>query len=241
MIGICSDIHGNAEALDAVLGDMEKRGVRRGICLGDVVGYGGDPRGCIKRVREAGWQVLAGNHEEGILYPEVLEFFSDPAAVSIAWTDQQLSEEDKKWMADLPHVLRGEDAEWVHASLADPLDWPYVLGRLDARDHFAHQTRRVCFCGHTHIPMVWRNGRRIRARPPSNRRFTLPEKRETLINVGSVGQPRDGNTKASYVIYDPEEHTVQFRRIAYDIQTAQKKIRRAGLPAILADRLQAGY
>lgn len=89
--------------------------------------------------------------------------------------------------------------------------------------------------------MVWYNGKRIRSRPPSNRRFCLKKKLETLINVGSVGQPRDGNTKASYVIYDPMEHTIQFRRIPYDIEAAQEKIRRVGLPEILADRLEVGY
>lgn len=240
MIAVCSDIHGNVDALEAVMDDMEKRGVSDVICLGDVIGYGGAPQACIRRVREAGWKVLAGNHEEALIYPEVLEYFSPPAAVSIEWTDRQLSSSEKSWVADLPHVLRGEGAEWVHASLDDPLEWEYVLGRREAKLHFQHQTRRVAFCGHTHVAMVWKSGRRIHAKPPSNRRFTIQKSGKTLVNVGAVGQPRDGDNKACYVLYDPLEVTIQFRRIPYDIEAAQEKILRAGLPEFLAERLAVG-
>jgi len=240
IFGICSDIHGNWDALEAVLKDMESYGVTQKICLGDIVGYGAEPQRCIEEIRDNDWVVLTGNHEESLVYPEMLEYFNDIAVAGILWARQQVDPEVFEWVAGLPHVIRGSSYELVHASLDEPMNWEYVMSQFDAERHFECQQSLTCFCGHTHSGMIWRQGRRIYSKTPSNRKFKLPERQKVLINVGSVGQPRDGNPKASYVLFEPEARTVQFRRVSYDISSAQVKILQAGLPEKLANRLREG-
>jgi len=240
IFGICSDIHGNLEALEAVLKDMEKHGVTQKICLGDIVGYGAEPERCVKEIKENDWLVLTGNHEEGLIYPEMLEYFNNSAVAGVQWARQQMGDADIEWLSGLPHVIRGSSYELVHASLDDPMNWDYVLSCEEAERHFEYQQSLVCFCGHTHSGMIWRKGRRIYSKVPSARQFSLPKRQKVLINVGSVGQPRDGNPKASYVLFRPEARTVQFRRVAYNVKFAKEKIIKAGLPENLGKRLLRG-
>ncbi len=240
IFGICSDIHGNWDALEAVLKDMETHGVTQKVCLGDIVGYGAEPGRCVEEIKENEWLVLSGNHEEGLIYPEMLAYFNDAAIAGVLWAKQQIVREQLEWLAGLPHVIRGSSYELVHASLNEPMNWDYVLSRPEAERHFDSQQSLVCFCGHTHSGMIWRKGRRVYSKVPSARQFKLPEKQKVLINVGSVGQPRDGNPKASYVLFKPESRTVQFRRVRYDVESAKAKILQAGLPENLGKRLLQG-
>jgi len=238
--GILSDIHGNWEALVAVCRDMDERDVRNKVCLGDIVGYGADSRRCLAFVKNSKWITIAGNHEEALVVPEIMESFSDLAVAGLLLADGQFGSEEREWMAKLPHVIRAEECEWVHATLDDPLSWDYILTKEDAKRHFLNQKAPVAFCGHTHNAMIWRKGRWLRRKNPSNRKWTLPGNEKILVNVGAVGQPRDGDPKASYVIYDPENRTIQFRRVAYDFKKTQRKIIQAGLPSLLAERLEHG-
>ncbi|MEM6883818.1 MAG: metallophosphoesterase family protein [Verrucomicrobiota bacterium] len=240
IFGICSDIHGNWEALQAVLKDMETHNVTQRICLGDIVGYGADPARCVNEIKENDWLVLMGNHEEGLIYPEMLDYFNDAAIAGVLWARSQIASKEIEWLSGLPHVIRGSSYELVHASLDNPMNWDYVLSRDEADRHFDCQQSLVCFCGHTHSGMIWRKGRRIYSKIPSARQFKLPDQQKVLINVGSVGQPRDGNPKASYVLFKPEARTVQFRRVPYDIESAKAKILTAGLPENLGKRLLVG-
>ena len=240
IFGICSDIHGNWEALEAVLKDMESHGVTQKICLGDIIGYGAEPGRCVNEIKENDWVVLSGNHEEGLIYPEMLEYFNEAAVAGIRWAREQIDSVEVEWLSGLPHVIRGSSYELVHASLDEPMNWEYVVSRFEAERHFDCQQSLACFCGHTHSGMIWRKGRRIYSKIPSTRKFKLPDRQKVLINVGSVGQPRDGNPKACYVLFAPEARTVQFRRVAYDIASAKDKILKAGLPERLANRLLKG-
>lgn len=240
IFGICSDIHANWEALEAVISDMEQHGVTQKICLGDMVGYGAEPGRCVDEIRKNDWLVLTGNHEEGMIYPDMLQYFNAAAVSGVLLAKEQIQGEALEWLSELPHVIRGSSYELVHASLNDPMLWDYILTREEAEQHFEHQENLVCFCGHTHAGMIWRQGRRVQSKPPTSRKFTLPEKQKTLINVGSVGQPRDGNPQASYVLFAPEARTIQFRRISYDVEAAKDKIIKAGLPEDLGKRLLQG-
>lgn len=245
LLAVLSDIHGNWEALAAVLRDMERRAIKQVICLGDVVGYGADPVRCLECVRDAGWLTLMGNHEEAVVHPQVLQFFSERAVVGVQYSRRQLSEDHIRWIAGLPYVLRSKEFECVHASLFYPTEWNYVVGEEDADHHFLMQESRLAFCGHSHIPGVWRRRNRnslCRGQAPGYRRLPLPrgEKGQMVVNVGSVGQPRDEDPRSSYVIYDQEKATIQFRRVTYDVETARQKIIAAGLPRVLGDRLRTG-
>jgi predicted phosphodiesterase len=238
---ICSDIHGNWEALKAVTRDMDRLDIEHRICLGDVIGYGAEPARCVDHVMKNDWLVLTGNHEEGLIYPQMLEYFNGSAVAGIRWAQRQLDKNAVEWISELPHVIQGSTYELVHASLCDPMSWDYVVTDEEAERHFELQVKKVCFCGHTHTGMIWRKGRRIYSKSPSNRQFRLPKKQKVLINVGSVGQPRDGSPKASYVLFKPERRTVQFRRVRYDIEKARQKILDVGLPKHLGDRLRIGH
>jgi len=240
IFGICSDIHGNWDALKAVIADMEQHHVSQKICLGDVVGYGAEPKRCVHTVMQNDWLVLTGNHEEALLSPDELNYFNNAAVMGVLWAKKQLDTDQTKWLSKLPHVIRGSSYELVHASLDEPMAWNYIIGQQEAERHFSRQEHLVWFWGHTHTGMIWRQGRKIYFKRPSTRKFTLPKKQKVLINVGSVGQPRDGNPRASYVLFNPESRTIQFRRVRYNIEAAKKKIIQAGLPEKLGVRLLLG-
>ncbi|MEM6820839.1 MAG: metallophosphoesterase family protein [Verrucomicrobiota bacterium] len=237
---IVSDIHGNWEAFSAVLEDLETEGISNRFCLGDVVGYGADPVKCVDYLMQNDWNVIAGNHDEAISFPELLDVFSPLAREGVIFSTLELEAHHKTWLSELPHIIKGTHFELVHASLFEPLLWDYVVDNQAARRHFALQQCNLAFCGHTHVPKVWKKNKRISSHSPGARRMRLRPEVKYLINVGSVGQPRDRDPKACYVVFDAETQTVEFRRITYDVAQAQAKIRAAGLPEKLAKRLKTG-
>ncbi|MGF1678459.1 MAG: metallophosphoesterase family protein [Candidatus Methylacidiphilales bacterium] len=238
--GICSDIHGNWEALQAVNRDMKRRGVTRRLCLGDVIGYGADPDLCLEEIMAGEWITLMGNHDQALLEPEILETFNDSAVAGVFWAMGKVSPTSILQMSEWPHVLLANSFQCVHASMYHPMEWGYIIHEDDALQHFSEQTKSLCFCGHTHVPMVWSLNHTLSSKKPSNRRFRVHANRLTLVNVGSVGQPRDGDCRASYVLFDSDKMTIQFRRVSYAISRAQSKIISAGLPKRLATRLTFG-
>jgi len=239
LFAILGDIHANLEALEVVLEDCRVHGVTDYLCTGDVVGYNANPHECLEIVRSLNCPIVMGNHDHYVSSRQNLEDFNPHAAAVIQWTRKQLSMEEMYFLRDLPFVKTTMGITLVHATMDNPEGFGYVFDHLQAEAHFSHQVTPVCFHGHTHCPMVYEKQLgavyRIDAQD-----FTLPIGRKYFINVGSVGQPRDGDPRASYVLYSPQTRKVYFRRLEYDIEAAQAKIREAGFPARLAERLAIG-
>jgi predicted phosphodiesterase len=236
---ILSDIHANLEALEAVLADARERRCTHFVCLGDVVGYNANPRECIERVRELDCPVVKGNHDEETTLSASSERFNELAERAIQWTRDNLTDQDKEWLRSLPLQRRVHDFTIVHATLDTPGQWGYVFNSLDAIASFTYQRTAVCFYGHTHVPMAFIRGQ-SGVRQERKEHIRIEPGRKYFINVGSVGQPRDGNWRAAYCVYDIENNLVELLRVKYDLATAQKKIAKAGLPQPLADRLAIG-
>lgn len=243
---IISDIHGNLEALTAVLADIESRGVSRIYCLGDVVGYGPNPRECIDLVMKLDRCVL-GNHDQAALFDP--EGFSSGAERAIFWTRTQLEaegntpENQARWqfLCGLPRQIHEGDLTFVHGSARNPLMeyvFPEDVHNPGKLQRIFNLIRRYCFQGHTHVPGVFTESGQFLRPADTNNQFELPNEK-AMINVGSVGQPRDGIPDASYVILD--ERTVTFHRIPYALETTAEKVYQIEqLDNFLGDRLREG-
>ncbi|MDR7416815.1 MAG: metallophosphoesterase family protein [Armatimonadota bacterium] len=238
---ILSDIHANLDALETVLQDLQGQGVDRVMCLGDFVGYGPEPNECVERLRPVLHLALVGNHDLaalGRLNPERFNLF---ARMAIEWTRQRLSPSVRAYLASLLPRAEEEGILFVHGSPRDPVE-EYILDPLTADENFRSEPFSICFFGHSHLP-VWflHNGVHTSVRPlPSNAPVRLEEGTRHLVNVGSVGQPRDGDPRAAYLIYDAEARTVELRRLVYPIEAVQRKMRAAELPRPLWARLAEG-
>jgi len=236
---VLSDIHSNLEALDAVLADARAQACTQFVCLGDVVGYNANPSECVQRIRELDCPVVKGNHDEQASIAASTEDFNALAEEAISWTRGHLSIDDKAWLADLPFTRQVHDFTIVHATLDSPGNWGYIFNDIDAIASFTCQQTALCFFGHTHWPTAFADadGRVHRL---MTGQITLAPGCKYFLNPGSIGQPRDGDWRAAYVIYDTEHNMVEQRRVRYDLITTQRKVREAGLPGRLADRLAAG-
>jgi predicted phosphodiesterase len=235
---VIADIHANLEAFEVVLQDTKDQKCTHYCCVGDVVGYNANPKDCLEIVRTMGMPCVKGNHDEYCSTDEPLDGFNPHAADAVNWTRKQLSEPDKQWLRELKYVRLVASFSMVHATLDGPQNWGYVFDKLAAAASFTYQNTSVCFFGHTHVPVAFIRDSVVRGGTYS--KFKVEPGRKYFVNVGSVGQPRDGNPKAAYVIYDLDEGSIELRRLDYDIPKAQKKILEAGLPPRLADRLALG-
>ncbi len=235
---VIADIHANWEAFQVVLNDAKEQQCTHYCCVGDVVGYGANPKQCLDVVRDMGMPCVKGNHDEDRSSEDDLEGFNPHAAEAVRWTRKQLSVEDRQWLRELKYVRLVASFSMVHATLDQPTRWGYVFDKLMAAASFTYQNTSVCFFGHTHVPVAFVRDSVVRGGTYS--KFRVEPGRKYFVNVGSVGQPRDGNPKAAYVVYDLDEGSIELRRLDYDIATAQKKIIAAGLPQRLADRLAFG-
>jgi diadenosine tetraphosphatase ApaH/serine/threonine PP2A family protein phosphatase len=234
-IAILSDIHANWHALDAVLQDLPE--VDEILCLGDVVGYGGDPKRCVDELTDRGWMTLVGNHDRACTDPDILSWFNEDAASAIRWTAKQLGARRLKWLKALPEASHRHDFLLVHASPRDPI-YEYILDDNSAAANLVLLNRQVCFHGHTHIPGIFQfNGGGV---SHTYRKGRTKLKGPALVNPGSVGQPRDGDPDASYGIWDVGAKAFEFRRIRYDRPSAKQAIIKAGLPERFALRLDLG-
>ena len=235
------DIHGNLEALEAVLGDAAKQDIENYFCLGDVVGYGANPKECISRVQALECPVVKGNHDEDASTTGELYGRSRLAQAAMVWTREQLDADEKRWLRELNLQHQADGFTVVHASLSDPVSWPYVLSELKAISSFAYQCFPICFIGHTHSPITYIHDKQTgEVESQKDELFKIDSEKQYLVNVGSTGQPRDGDWRASYAVYDSQRATVEIRRLEYDIDTACEKILRADLPPALAERLRLG-
>jgi len=238
--GIISDIHANLEALNAVLARCEELGVEQYICVGDLVGYNANPSECLEIVRSLPLAaVVKGNHDEQASENLDLSEFNPQAAKAIEWTRDQLSQEQRDYLRDLPMKARVGRITVVHATLDNPGMWGYIMDKYAAEASLSYQFSQVCFYGHSHVPMAF--DRQMDVEMMESGVIEVLPGHKYLINPGSVGQPRDKDPRASFATYDTDECIIKLHRLEYDIETTQKKIIEAGLPERLAQRLSLGY
>ncbi|HPD60758.1 MAG TPA: metallophosphoesterase family protein [Thermodesulfobacteriota bacterium] len=239
---ILSDIHGNLESFQAVLKDLVKADTQKIIFLGDIVGYGPNPKECIDLIREETELLVAGNHDWAVAGKTEISNFNSVARQAIEWTIPNLSPDYKKFLADLPLKKEENDFLFVHASPLNPQAWNYIFSGQEALRNLQMLDHNVCFVGHSHIPSVFLLAEFDKLSFSAN--FTeifLDKKLRFLINVGSIGQPRDGSPLASYGIFDTEKRTFYLRRVQYSFEITQRKIISVGLPPILAERIAKGW
>ena len=244
-IAFISDIHSNIDALQSVLAHIDKVGADVILCLGDIVGYGGAPKQCLDLIRERDIQTVMGNHDEYvtlIMDPRV-ERLRPEIRQAIEWTQAQLSMDDLKWLSNLDMRMAADEFEILHASYAPPR-WAYCLDEPTFARNFEHQTKQLAFCGHSHSPLF---GFQMENGDPlldyirnASRKTKIDGKFKTMVNVGSVGQPRDKDPRACVVFYEMEQKELWMDRVEYDIEAARAKIMDAKLPQKFADRLLVG-
>lgn len=238
-LGIISDIHGNWEALEAVLNALDREGVDQIVCCGDVVGYGASPNECVTALMERDIPTVLGNHDAAVLSDDEVAFFNEMAREAVLWTREILGPEQSEWLAERPMTLRTDKVLFVHASPKEPRNWNYVVFYGDAREAFDNFTERLCFIGHSHQPFfISLDGEEVKHHQTGE--ITVKSGQRYLVNVGSVGQPRDRDPRAAFVIADFDEKTIRLHRAEYDIEAAQEKIRTFSSHAQLSQRLATG-
>ncbi len=236
--GLLSDIHGNLEALRTVLDVLRKEDVDNYICLGDIVGYGANPRECLKLIQDLNPVCIAGNHDYAAVHLTDINYFNPHAKEAVLWTQNQLQDKDKKFLTGLKLVHHFPAFTIVHATLKVPEEWNHILTTYTARQNFQLLTTSLLFVGHSHKPIIFEGDTAYRYY--FRETVKLEEERKYIINIGSAGQPRDGDPRAAFALYDTETNIVQIKRVEYDVTMAMRKIVEAGLPDALAWRLSRG-
>ena len=239
---ILGDIHANLAALEAVLLAVEAEGIESILQVGDVVGYGAAPKEVIQVLRERDVVVVKGNHDAACVGELDTRLFNRDARAGVRFTESQLAREDLQWLKQLPLVAETEDCSMAHGTLHRPERFEYVQSIADAEPSLDLMQHPACFVGHTHVPVTIM---RLLEDPHRTsytieRHVDLSESKVALVNVGSVGQPRDEDPRAAYAIYDSETKSLDMFRIDYDIEREADRLVRAGLPKMLADRLFLG-
>lgn len=239
---ILGDIHANLTALEAVLVDAKSQGADNLVSVGDVVGYGAAPTEVIQILREHQTAVVKGNHDAACTGELDTTYFNPYAKAAVEWTQQNLGSGDLEWLQSLPLTAALDDLAVAHGTWAEPERFSYVQCAEDATESLDQQPRQVCVVGHTHVPVTVMRYEES----PNELAYTqdsvidLGGTRSALVNVGSVGQPRDEDCRAAWGLFDSETCTIEIRRVEYSIDTEAARIRAAGLPGILADRLHLG-
>ncbi|MDY6864215.1 MAG: metallophosphoesterase family protein [Thermodesulfobacteriota bacterium] len=238
---ILSDIHSNLEAFRAVLLRLEKEKIDRIAFLGDIIGYGADPEMCIELLKKTTECVVAGNHDLGAVGKSETTFFNAMAKTAIEWTANKIWKSHYDYLKELPLIKLLDDFFMVHSTPLYPSQWNYILSEDDAAYNFHFFDHSVCFIGHSHSPQVFilKNGDNLSTIKSTH--FFIEEGSRYIINVGSVGQPRDGNPDSCFGILDTEKREFRYIREPYNIHKAQQKIIDAGLPKVLAERIGVGY
>lgn len=243
-IAVFSDVHANLEAFVAVLKDISTKGCGLRFCLGDTVGYGASPSECIALLQANKIQSLKGNHDEAAGLDLPLGIFNPIAGKAMQWTRNALKREERDWLLNLPYQLRLPEHRMTlyHANGFEPEGWEYIHGKDDASLALTMRDQRtpLVFIGHTHFPAAYGMGPNGKPLDIFRSSFRLLDDTRYVINVGSIGQPRDGNPQACYVVYDTATKTIDFIRLDYPVAQAQEKIIKAKLPEVLANRLLIG-
>jgi len=236
---IFSDIHSNIRAFTAVLQVYKNKKIDKYYCLGDIVGYGVNPKQCIKLIKDNNIFSIAGNHDWAVSGRLSMEYFQDYARVAVIWTQKNISEEEKKFLDSLDILRREESFVLAHGTLYRPEEFHYMFDLYAVKKTFALMKCNLCFVGHTHCAEVFMeyNGKISYSVEPI---IGIETDKKYIVNVGSVGQPRDSDPRASFCIYDTVKKEIEFCRVDYDWKTTSQEIINAGLPAFLANRLIEG-
>lgn len=236
--GIFSDIHSNLEALEEVLKAYQKEDIDSYFCLGDLVGYATEPNECIEKIKNLNCVTIAGNHDWACINKLSLDYFNDLARRSIIWTKPKLKQENKNYLESLNLIYKDKNFTLTHGSLDNPQEFYYIFDAKDCVETFNLLETNICFIGHTH-----RAGFFIKAEENisySTVPIKIEKSKKYIVNVGSVGQPRDRDPRASFCIYDTKKQEVEIKRIDYKFKRTSNKIIEAGLPLFLAERLLVG-
>jgi predicted phosphodiesterase len=236
--GILGDLHANLEALTAVLETMDKAGVQKVVSVGDLVGYGANPSEVIARVRQLNATIVAGNHDHAAIGKLNIDFFNTYARESAIWTAKTLSREEKNFLDGLNLIEALDDFTVVHSTLYAPELFEYIQTSYDAHLSFENQKTSIAFMGHSHVPVNFFKRKTVTFNTATEIR--LEKGMKVMINVGAVGQPRDENPDSVCVTYDSDERLIRISRVPYDVEKAGRKIKQAGLPEVLAERLKYG-
>jgi diadenosine tetraphosphatase ApaH/serine/threonine PP2A family protein phosphatase len=244
LLAIFADIHANRQAFEACLEAARARGAERMVLLGDYVGYGADPEWALETVMglvDGGAMAVLGNHDEAVSSPTIT--FNAAAQAAIEWTRGRLGVEQRRFLTELPLALQEDDRLYVHSEASSPANWRYVQTTSDAARSIMATASHVTFCGHVHSPALYSMSAAAKMTsfvPTSGVAVQLLPGRRWLAVLGSVGQPRDGNPAASFAMLDTASREITWCRVAYDVETAARRIRENGLPLWLADRLLIG-
>ncbi len=238
LYAIFSDIHSNLQAYESLISDLKRRRPDKSLCLGDIVGYGANPGECIGMTKKLNCPVVCGNHDLASTGNTPIINFNSSAKKAIIWTESVLNTADKTYLGNLPLTYTDNSVTLVHGSLFMPHEFNYVSGFADAEASMDKQKTKLCFIGHSHIPGVFAKSAdgSIKTLMPST--ITLEKNTSYLINVGSVGQPRDNDWRACYCVYDDTKGVLSFKRLEYDVGSASRAILNAKLPPDLAFRLK---
>ncbi|MCX5714108.1 MAG: metallophosphoesterase family protein [Candidatus Omnitrophica bacterium] len=238
--GIFSDIHANWDALDAVVKALETEAIDAYLCVGDIVGYGANPNECIEKVKVLASVCVSGNHDWASIGFLGTEWFNPDASEVVRWTKQQLQKEAVLFLKSCELLFENDDLTLVHGTLDSPQEFKYMYSGSNATATLGFMKTKICFVGHTHIAGVFVKDGDNRLHYGHQSRVTLKDNARYIVNVGSVGQPRDGNPDAAYCVYDAEKSFVEIKRVSYDVSSQREKIIAAGLPPFLGDRLLRG-
>ncbi|MBS4016567.1 MAG: metallophosphoesterase family protein [Candidatus Latescibacteria bacterium] len=241
-IGIFSDVHGNLEALETVLQYLVQEKIEQYLCIGDMIGYGPNPNECVELIKNLGCVSVGGNHDYGVSEKTDIDNFNDAAKTAIAWTKQKISKRNLAYLTSLSLRDVDNDILLVHARPDKPETWKYVFTLAQAQEQFAHFQEKICLIGHSHIPII------IEKNEETDKCTVINKSKvkikgsgyRYLINVGSVGQPRDNSPASCFVIYDTKTSYLEIKRLEYNFKLTQEKILKAGLPETLASRLAVG-
>lgn len=239
-IGFFSDVHANWEALSACLKDFEKQGLNKLFFLGDAVGYGADPNLVVQKINEICEIKILGNHDAAVIGRLSPEYFNHYAQKSFYHTQKVLTQDNFKLLENFSISSEWDKFFLVHALPNDPESWGYILTLGDAEENFDSFQTQVCLIGHSHRPVIVEKQGDKRAVQVRSDTLVFDQNCRYIVNVGSVGQPRDGNPNACYLIYDSEKDEISYRRVEYDLKSAQDKMREANMPGYLVDRLSSG-
>jgi predicted phosphodiesterase len=238
-LAIISDIHGNMEAFGQVLADIDHLGIKKVICLGDLIGYGPEPEAVITTIKNRGIPSIMGNHDMAAIENKLLDWFNPVSRISLIRTLDLLSEKSLNFIRNLPLYKIAHGCRFVHGFPPDSITiYLLQVSENQLRQAFEQMDQNLCFVGHTHrLGIFGFDGRNISRSPLNKGIIRLNKDKKYIINTGSVGQPRDGNNNAKYLIWDREAHTIEARFIPYDIAATVRKIELAGLPEQNAIRL----
>lgn len=238
--GFFSDVHANEEALKAVLKDFQTQKLDKIFFLGDAVGYGASPNECLEIIKDVSSKMLMGNHDYACLGLLETEYFNQYAKVSIEWSRKVLSRKSIQVLSDFLMTYKFGDFYLVHSSPKEPDQWHYILDLEQAEENFSYFSKKICLYGHSHRPALIRKQNGTHCVLINDNQVQVEDSYKYMINIGSVGQPRDGDWRACYLIYDSTEKMAELRRIPYDLKKAQRKMKKVNLPHYLLERLALG-